>query len=52
MHIKIQKTTLESIVNQMVPFTEKKDNTQITSHVLIIADENLTLKATDREIKH
>ena len=50
MHIKIQKSVFESIVNQIVPFTEKKDNTQITSHVLIIADENLTLKATDREI--
>jgi len=50
MHIKISKPTFESIINQIVPFTEKKDNTQITSHVLIIADENLTLKATDREI--
>ena len=50
MHIKIQKPIFESIVNQVVPFTEKKDNTQITSHVLIIADENLILKATDKEI--
>jgi len=50
MHIKIQKPVFESIVNQIVPFTEKKDNTQITSHVLIIADENLVLKATDKEI--
>ena len=50
MHIKIQKPVFESIVNQIVPFTEKKDNTQITSHVLIIADEKLTLKATDKEI--
>ncbi len=50
MHIKIQKPVFESIVNQVVPFTEKKDNTQITSHVLIIADENLILKATDKEI--
>ena len=50
MHIKIQKSIFESIVNQIVPFTEKKDNTQITSHMLIIADEDLTLKATDREI--
>ena len=50
MHIKIQKPIFESIVNQVVPFTEKKDNTQITSHVLIIADEDLTLKATDKEI--
>ena len=50
MHIKIQKPVFESIVNQIVPFTEKKDNTQITSHVLIIANENLILKATDKEI--
>jgi len=50
MHIKIQKSIFESIVNQVVPFTEKKDNTQITSHVLIIANDKLTLKATDKEI--
>ena len=50
MHIKIQKPIFESIINQIVPFTEKKDNTQITSHVLIIAEEELILKATDREI--
>ena len=50
MHIKIQKPILESIVNQIVPFTEKKDNSQITSHVLIIAEDKLTLKATDKEI--
>jgi len=50
MHIKIQKPIFESIINQIVPFTEKKDNTQITSHVLIIAENNLILKATDKEI--
>jgi len=50
MNIKIQKPIFESIVNQIVPFTEKKDNTQITSHVLIIAEDILTLKATDKEI--
>ncbi len=50
MHIKIQKSVFESIINQVVPFTEKKDNTQITSHVLLIANENLTLQATDKEI--
>ena len=50
MHFKISKAVFESIVNQTVPFTEKKDNTQITSHVLIIADEDLILKATDKEI--
>ncbi len=50
MHIKIEKPVIESILNQIIPFTEKKDNTQITSHILIKADENITLKATDKEI--
>jgi len=50
MHIKIEKSTIESILNQIIPFTEKKDNTQITSHILISANEDLTIKATDREI--
>jgi len=50
MHIKIEKPVIESILNQIIPFTEKKDNTQITSHILIKADEKLTLKATDKEI--
>ncbi len=50
MHIKIEKPVIESILNQIIPFTEKKDNTQITSHILINAHENLTLKATDKEI--
>ena len=50
MYIKIQKPVFESIVNQVAAFAEKRDNTQITSHILIIADEKLTLKATDKEI--
>ena len=50
MHIKIEKPVIESILNQIIPFTEKKDNTQITSHILINANEKLTLKATDKEI--
>jgi len=50
MHIKIEKPVIESILNQIIPFTEKKDNTQITSHILIDANEKLTLKATDKEI--
>ena len=50
MHIKIQKPIFESIINQALPFTEKKDNTQITSHILLDADEKLTIKATDKEI--
>ena len=50
MHIKIQKPVIESIISQALPFIEKKDNTQITSHILLKADENLTIKATDKEI--
>ena len=50
MIIKIEKPQIESILTQLIPFTEKRDNTQITSHILIKADDNLTLKATDKEI--
>lgn len=50
MHIKIEKPLLESILSNVLGFTEKKDNTQITSHILINADEKLTIKATDKEI--
>ncbi len=50
MHIIIDKPVIESILNQIIPFTEKKDNTQITSHILINANDKLTLKATDKEI--
>jgi DNA polymerase-3 subunit beta len=50
MQVRLEKPVIESIINQVVPFTEKKDNTQITSHILIDADEKLTIKATDKEI--
>ena len=50
MIVKIEKPQIENILNQLIPFTEKRDNTQITSHILIKANENLILKATDKEI--
>jgi DNA polymerase-3 subunit beta len=50
MHIKIEKPLLESVLSNVLGFTEKKDNTQITSHILLNADERLTIKATDKEI--
>jgi len=50
MHIKIDKPLIENIISNAISFTEKKDNTLITSHILIEADENLTIKATDKEI--
>jgi len=49
MHIKIEKSLIENILSNIINFTEKKDNTQITSHILIKANENLILKATDKE---
>jgi len=50
MHIKIEKALIENIISNAISFTEKKDNTQITSHILIEANEKLTIKATDKEI--
>ena len=50
MIIKIEKPQIENILNQLILFTEKRDNTQITSHILIKANDTLTLKATDKEI--
>ena len=50
MKIEIQKPLLEQILIQLQPFLEKKDISQITSHVCIEAFNNtLTLKATDYE---
>jgi DNA polymerase-3 subunit beta len=51
MKITISKAVLENILIHAVPFLEKKDTSQITSHVFIHASNNtLTLKATDYEI--
>jgi len=51
MKINVQKQTIESILINLQPFLEKKDATQITSHVLFIVKENYcTIKATDMEI--
>jgi DNA polymerase-3 subunit beta len=51
MHIKIEKSLIESILSNILGFVEKKDNTQITSHILISANDNkLIIKATDKEI--
>jgi len=50
MKIKTEKPQVENILNQLIPFTEKRDNTQITSHILITANDDLILKATDKEI--
>ena len=51
MRLAVAKSTLESILINLQPFTEKKDTSQITSHILLNASENhLTVKATDKEI--
>ncbi|MBN2897040.1 MAG: DNA polymerase III subunit beta [Campylobacterales bacterium] len=51
MKIVIAKAILENILIHIQPFLEKKDTSQITSHILIEARQNLlVLKATDYEI--
>ncbi|WP_455757232.1 DNA polymerase III subunit beta [Sulfurimonas sp.] len=51
MKIIISKSIIENILIQAQPFLEKKDTSQITSHVYIDASNStLTIKATDYEI--
>ncbi len=51
MKIIISKSIIENILIQAFPFLEKKDTSQITSHVYIDVNESiLTIKATDYEI--
>ncbi|HIP41513.1 MAG TPA: DNA polymerase III subunit beta [Campylobacterales bacterium] len=51
MKIHITKQLLESMLINLQPFLEKKDASQITSHLYIEAKNNFcTLKATDSEI--
>ncbi len=50
MKIEINKSLLEQVLAQMQPFLEKKDLSQITSHVYLEAKESeLLVKATDYE---
>ena len=51
MKIIISKSIIENILIQAQPFLEKKDTSQITSHIYIdVSNSQLTLKATDYEI--
>jgi DNA polymerase-3 subunit beta len=51
MRLSIQKNILEQALSQLQPFLERKDNTQITSHIYLkTQDKKLILKATDYEI--
>lgn len=51
MKITISKSILENMLIHAGPFLEKKDTSQITSHIFLhVANQELTLKATDYEI--
>ena len=51
MKITISKSIIENILIHAQPFLEKKDTSQITSHVYLnVSNSILTLKATDNEI--
>jgi len=51
MKITVSKSIIENILIYAQPFLEKKDTSQITSHVYInVNDSELTIKATDYEI--
>lgn len=51
MKLKIQKNLIEKVIINMQHFLEKRDATQITSHIYIEAKKGITtIKATDREI--
>lgn len=51
MKIIISKSILENILVHAGPFLEKKDTSQITSHVYLnVSDSKLTIRATDYEI--
>jgi hypothetical protein len=49
MKLKFTKSIIENNLSITTNFIEKKDNSQITSHILLEADEYLTIKATDKE---
>ena len=51
MKIRAQKQIIESILINLQPFLEKKDASQITSHILFTTeDDKCIVKATDSEI--
>ncbi len=51
MKIRVKKSLIESILINLQPFLEKKDASQITSHIYIEATKhNVIFKATDSEI--
>lgn len=51
MKITVPKSIIENMLIHAQPFLEKKDTSQITSHVYLnVSDSTLTIKATDYEI--
>jgi len=51
MKIRVNKQIIESILINLQPFLEKKDASQITSHILFITENNqCVIKASDSEI--
>ena len=51
MKITLQKSIIENILVHAQPFLEKKDTSQITSHIFLdVSNSKLTIKATDYEI--
>ena len=51
MKLRVQKSLIESILINLQSFIEKKDATQITSHILVEAQNDyVVLKATDKEM--
>ena len=50
MKLELSKPIVENILNVVINFTEKRDNSAITSHILIEANEGeIKFKATDKE---
>jgi DNA polymerase-3 subunit beta len=51
MKVRIQKQIIETLLINLQPFLEKKDASQITSHIYFLAEgDKCTIKATDSEI--
>ncbi|MDD6055766.1 MAG: DNA polymerase III subunit beta [Helicobacteraceae bacterium] len=51
MNITIQKNVLDNILTSLQPFLDKKDASNITSHIYLeVKDQKLTCKATDFEM--
>jgi len=50
MKLTVNKNLFENIIASMQPFLDKKDASNITSHIYIEANQNLIIKATDHEM--